>query len=164
MVQFSQTSWQEYSLANVLETIRFAPMNLTIGKNPVIHYTLPKNLEAGEIVKYVVMVGFKKISWTGIVAASSENKITVRLNEGPFRGFNAVHQFVSESNLTTCYDTFSFQGFNEFPEDVFADIMSKAGIVYAIANRKAAREIYMAVEAKKQTQSFESLDSAATAG
>ncbi|MCQ2097036.1 MAG: hypothetical protein MJY87_03715 [Fibrobacter sp.] len=151
-------------MANVLETIRFAPMNLTIGKSPVIHYTLPKTLEAGEIVKYVVMVGFKKISWTGIIAASTESKVTVRLNEGPFRGFNAVHQFVSEGNLTTCYDKFSFQGFNVFPEETFAEIMDKASIVYAIPSRKAAREIYMAVEAKKQTQSFESLDNAATAG
>lgn len=164
MVQFSQTSWQEYSLANVLETLRFAPMNLTIGKTPVIYYTLPKSLDQGEIVKYTVVAGFKKITWTGIIAASSENKVTVRLEKGPFRGFNATHQFSSEGNLTSCNDTFSFQGFNDFPEEVFDDLMEKAGMVYAIASRKAAREIILAVESKKQTQSFEALDNAATAG
>lgn len=164
MVQFSQTSWQEYSLANVLETLRFAPMNLAIGKNPTIYYTLPKSLDQGEIVKYTVVAGFKKITWTGIVAASSENKVTVRLEKGPFRGFTATHQFSSEGNLTSCNDIFSFQGFNDFPEEVFADLMDKAGVVYAIASRKAAREIILAVESKKQTQSFEALDNAATAG
>lgn len=164
MVQFSQTSWQEYSLANVLETIRFAPMNLAMVKNPMIYYTLPKSLDAGEIVKYTVVAGFNKISWTGIIAASSESKVTVRLDKGPFRGFTATHQFTSEGNLTSCNDTFSFQGFSEFPEDVFANLMDKAGVVYAIASRKAAREIILAVESKKQTQSFEALDNAATAG
>ncbi|PWJ71775.1 MULTISPECIES: hypothetical protein [unclassified Fibrobacter] len=164
MVQFSQTSWQEYSLANVLETLRFAPMSLTMVKDPIVYYTLPKSLDAGEIVKYTVVAGFKKISWTGIIAASSENKVTVRLDKGPFRGFNATHQFSSEGNLTACNDTFSFQGFSEFTESEFANLMDKAGIVYAIAGRKAAREIILAVESKKQTQSFEALDNAATAG
>ena len=139
-------------------------MNLAMGKNPLIHYTLPQTLEPGEIVKYVVMAGFNKISWTGVIAASCENKITVRLDEGPFRGFNGTHQFVSEGNMTTCRDVFSFQGFSDFPEEAFAKVMDKASVVYAIASRKAAREIYLAVEAKKQTQSFESLDNAATAG
>ena len=69
MVQFSQTSWQEYTLANMLETMRYAPMNVTIDKNPVIHYTLPKALEAGEIVRYTVVVGFRKISWTGKISS-----------------------------------------------------------------------------------------------
>ena len=38
----------------MLETMRYAPMNVTIGKSPVIHYTLPQAIEAGEIVRYTV--------------------------------------------------------------------------------------------------------------
>ena len=91
MVQYSQTSWQEYTLANLLETMRYAPMNVTIGKSPVIHYTLPQAIEAGEIVRYTVMVGFHKISWTGRISAINNGKIMVRLDKGPFRGFNASH-------------------------------------------------------------------------
>ena len=49
----------------MLETMRYAPMNVTIGKAPVVHYTLPQSIEAGEIVRYTVMVGFRKITWTG---------------------------------------------------------------------------------------------------
>ena len=86
MVQFSQTSWQEYTLTNMLETMRYAPMNMTIGKNPVVHYTLPQALEAGEIVRYAVVVGFRKVTWTGRISAINNGKIMVRLEKGPFRG------------------------------------------------------------------------------
>lgn len=164
MVQYSQTSWQEYTLANMLETLRYAPMNVTIGSAPLLFYTLPKALEAGEIVHYTVMVGFKKISWTGLISAVNGNKVMVRLNEGPFRGFNASHEFTDEGNLTCCYDEFAFQGFNEFPEEVFANVMDKASIVYAVASRKDARDIILAIENKKKTQGFEAIDQSATAG
>lgn len=165
MVQFSQTSWQEYTLANMLETMRYAPLNLTIGSTPIVHYTLPKVLEAGEVVTYNVVAGFKKISWTGVVSSVKENKIMVRLNQGPFRGFTASHEFIAEGSLCACYDEMSFQGFSDaLPENVFAQLMAKAGIVYGVVSRKAAREIIDAIEAKKQTQSFEALNQAATAG
>lgn len=164
MVQFSQTSWQEYTLANMLETMRFVPMNVSIGKVPVLHYTLPKSLEAGEVVHYTVMAGFNKISWTGIIGSVKDGKILVRLDKGPFRGFTASHEFVDEGNLTACHDNFSFQGFSEFSEESFDRLMSKAGIVYAVAARKAAREVIAYVESKKQTQSFSSLSQSATAG
>lgn len=164
MVQYSQTSWQEYTLANMLETMRYAPMNVTVGTSPLIHYTLPKALEPGETVRYTVVVGFKKISWTGLISAVKGNKIMVRLGKGPFRGFNANHEFVDEGNLTGCYDEFSFQGFSEFPEDVFAKVMDKASIVYAVASRKDMRDALLAIENKKQTQGFEAIDQSATAG
>jgi ligand-binding SRPBCC domain-containing protein len=164
MVQFSQTSWQEYTLANMLETMRYAPMNMTIGNNPVIHYTLPKALEAGEVVRYTVVVGFRKICWTGRISSINNGKILVRLDRGPFRGFNATHEFTDEGNLTACYDEFSFQGFSEFPEETFAKVMANASIVYAVASRKDMRDALLAIESKKQTQGFAAIDQSATAG
>jgi ligand-binding SRPBCC domain-containing protein len=144
--------------------MRYAPMNMTIGKNPVVHYTLPQALEAGEIVRYAVVVGFRKVTWTGRISAINNGKIMVRLEKGPFRGFNASHQFVDEGNLTGCYDEFSFQGFTTIPEDVFSGIIAKANLVYGIYARKNTRDIMLAVEAQKKTQSLESLDQSATAG
>lgn len=164
MVQFSQTSWQEYTPANLLETLRFAPLSVPVSKDPVVYYTLPRSIEAGEAVKYTVMVGFKKISWTGIISSVNDSKITVRLENGPFRGFNASHEFIAEGSLTACYDNFSFQGFNEFPEEMFADIMSRSNLIYAVASRKDAREVIAEIESKKQTQAFEALGQSATAG
>lgn len=164
MVHFSQTSWQEYTPANLLGTLQFAPMNVSVGKDPVVYYVLPKALEAGSEIKYVVMVGFNKISWTGTVSSVNDNKITVRLKNGPFRGFNAMHEFAADGSLTCCYDEFSFQGFSEFTEEMFADVMNRANLVYAIPGRKNTREVLAAIESKKQTQSFEALDQAATAG
>ena len=148
----------------MLETMRYAPMNVTIGKSPVVHYTLPKAIEAGEIVRYTVVVGFRKICWTGRISAINKGKIMVRLDKGPFRGFNASHMFTDEGNLTACYDEFSFQGFSEFPEDAFAKVMENASIVYAIASRKDARDTLAAIESKKQTQGFSAIDQSATAG
>ena len=164
MVQFSQTSWQEFSLPNVLETLQYAPLNLTIGKNPLLHYTLPKELEAGATIKYQLQYGFKVIRWTGIISSIKDNSITVRLDQGPFRGFTASHKFVSEGHMTACYDELSFQGFTTVPEETFAEIVSNANLVYGIFARKAARDVYLAVESRKKTQSFDALDIGATAG
>ena len=164
MVQFSQTSWQEFSLPNVLETLRYAPMNLAISKTPLLHYTLPSELGPGGRVNYHMQCGFKSIKWTGTISSFTDNKVTVRLADGPFRGFTASHQFVSEGNMTACYDEFSFQGFTNIPEEVFAGIIARANIVYAIYSRKDTRDIMLAVEAQKKTQSFETLDESATAG
>ena len=164
MVQISQTSWQEYSLPNVLETLRYAPMNLAISKTPLFHYTLPSELAPGASVNYHIQCGFKAIKWTGVISSFTDNKVTVRLGEGPFRGFTASHQFVSEGTMTACYDEFSFQGFNEFPEEAFAKVMDSASIVYAIASRKDTRDALAAIESKKQTQGFNAIDQSATAG
>ena len=148
----------------MLETMRYAPMNMTIGSNPVIHYTLPKALEAGEVVRYTVVVGFRKICWTGRISSINNGKILVRLDKGPFRGFNATHEFTDEGNLTACYDEFSFQGFSEFPEETFAKVMASASIVYAVASRKDMRDALLAIESKKQTRGFAAIDQSATAG
>ena len=69
MVQFSQTSWQEFSLPNVLETLRYAPMNLAISKTPLLHYTLPSELAPGARVNYHIQCGFKSIKWTGTISS-----------------------------------------------------------------------------------------------
>ena len=164
MVQFSQTSWQEFSLPNVLETLQYAPLNLTIGKNPLLHYIFPKELEAGATIKYQLQYGFKVIRWTGIISSVKDNSITVRLDQGPFRGFTANHKLVSEGHMTACYDELSFQGFTTVPEETFAEIVSNANLVYGIFARKAARDVYLAVESRKKTQSFDALDIGATAG
>ncbi|MCQ2062108.1 MAG: SRPBCC family protein [Fibrobacter sp.] len=147
-----------------METLQYAPLNLTIGKNPILHYTLPKELESGALVKYHIQFGLKTINWTGIISSVSDNQVTVRLGEGPFRGFTASHRFVSEGNITGCYDEFSFQGFTTIPESTFADIMANASVVYGIFARKSTREIMLAYETQKKTQAFEALDQSATAG
>ncbi|MCQ2088832.1 MAG: hypothetical protein MJY93_01150 [Fibrobacter sp.] len=139
-------------------------MNIQIGKTPLLHYTLPKELVAGSSVNYYIQCGFKSIKWTGIISSVNENKITVRLGNGPFRGFTASHQFVSEDSMTACYDEFSFQGFTTIPEETFAAIISKTSVIYAMNARKDARNIIMALESQKKTQAFEALDQSATAG
>lgn len=139
-------------------------MNVTIGKETVVYYTLPKALEAGETIRYTVMAGFNKISWTGLISSASESRIQVRLDKGPFRGFTATHEFETDGSLVCCRDNFTFQGFIEFSEEAFGKVMTSAGLAYAISSRKAAMAAYAAIEAKKQTQSFEALDQSATAG
>ena len=79
----SQTSWQDISLADVKEILTFAPLNLAIGANPVLHYTLPKELVAGEKIKYTLVAGFKTITWTGIIGAMIINPKVLILDE-PF--------------------------------------------------------------------------------
>lgn len=160
----AQTSWQQFTLSNVLETLRFAPMNLKISASPILHYTLPQALSAGEIINYHFQYGFKSIKWTGIISSVNDNKITVRLSEGPFRGFNASHKFVSEGNLTACYDELSFQGLLSISEEAFANCIDKSSIVYGIEARKNTRDVIQAYENEKKTQAFEALDQSATAG
>ena len=111
-------------------------MNLSISTTPLFHYTLPSELVPGAVVNYHIQYGFKAIKWTGIVSSFADNKLTVRLGDGPFRGFTASHQFVSEGVMTA----------------------------YGIYARKNTRDIMLAVEAQKKTQSLESLDQSATAG
>lgn len=147
-----------------METLQYAPMNLQIGANPILHYTFPKELVAGASVNYYIQCGFKSIKWTGIISSVNDNKVTVRLGNGPFRGFTASHQFVSEDSLTVCYDDFSFQGFTTIPEETFAAIINKASVVYGINSRKDSKNIILAIESQKKTQAFEALDQSATAG
>ncbi len=116
-------------MKNVMETLQYAPMNLQIGPNPQLHYTFPKELVPGATVRYNLQWGFKTLKWTGIVSSIKDNSITVRLSEGPFRGFTAKHSFVDEGNMTACYDEMRFQGFTDIPEETFATIMDKANIV-----------------------------------
>ena len=88
----------------------------------------------------------------------------MRLGDGPFRGFTAKHSFVNEGNITACYDEMRFQGFTDIPEEAFAAIIDKANIVYGIYARKDTRDMVLAYEAQKKTQSIEALDQSATAG
>ncbi len=170
MVQFSQTSWQNGSLADTLDIMRYAPMTLTVGVNAVLYYTLPKTIESGEFIRYTIVAGFRKVSWTGIIGAvntsdsNREFEIAVRLGEGPFRGFTAKHKFNSENGITTCIDDMTFQGCKDFAEDTFSIVMASARMVYAIPARAMAREQIAFVEAKKKTQAFEALNQSATAG
>ena len=164
MVQFSQTSWQEFSLPNVLETLQYAPLNLTIGKTPILHYIFPKELTAGATIKYHLQCGFKAIRWTGIISSVKENEFTVRLGQGPFRGFTASHKFVPEGHMTACYDEMSFQGLIGIPEETFAGIIASTNLVYGIFARKDTRDVMLSFESQKKTQAFESLDLGATAG
>ena len=170
MVQFSQTSWQYGTLSDTLDILRYAPMSLPIGTNVVLYYTLPKTIESGEFIRYTIMAGFRKLSWTGIIGAVTPGKtsnvveIAVRLGEGPFRGFTATHTFDSVKGMTTCFDNLTFQGCKDFAEDTFAIVMNSASLVYAMKAREMAREQIAIVEAKKKTQAFEALDQSATAG
>ena len=170
MVQFSQTSWQYGSLASTLDILRYAPMTLSVGVNAVLYYTLPKKIESGEFIRYTIVAGFRKVSWTGIIGAvnSSETnhsfEIAVRLGEGPFRGFTAKHKFESANNVTACFDDMTFQGCKDFAEDTFSIVMASACMVYAFPARAKAREQIAFVESKKKTQEFEALNQSATAG
>ena len=170
MVQFSQTSWQNGTLSDTLDILRYAPMTLSVGTNAVIYYTLPKSIEPGEFIRYTIVAGFRKISWTGIIGAVNAGKtenvieIAVRLGDGPFRGFTAKHKFDSYKGITTCFDDMTFQGCKDFAEDTFSIVMASASMVYAISAREMAREQIAFVEAKKRTQAFEALDQSATAG
>lgn len=160
----NQTSWQEYSLTDVMDILSFPPMNLAIGTAPLLHYVFPKRIAPGAIIKYNLAIGFKVFSWTGIISAINGNDVMVRLDKGPFRGFTAKHEFEEDGNITICMDSFTFQGFTEFSEESFSALINKAHIAHAIESRKNAREIHLAIEARKKTQSFESLESSATAG
>ena len=164
MVLLTQTSWQEFSLSNVLETLKYAPLNLSIGKSPILHYTFPNGINAGAIVIYKLQYGFRVVKWTGVVSSVKDNCITTRLDEGPFRGFTATHEFLSEGNLTACYDRMSFQGFTGISEEAFERVIADTSIVYGIFARKAAREITLSVESRKKTQAFEALDQNASVG
>lgn len=164
MVQLSQTSWQEFSLSNFMETLRYAPMNLKVDGSPILHYTLPSELTAGAIIKYHILVGFKRINWTGIISSAADNQITVRLDKGPFRGFTAKHSFSAQDSMTVCQDEMSFQGFVDISEEEFAGIVNKASIVYGIFARQETRNVMLAVESQKKTQTFEALEESATAG
>ena len=78
--------------------------------------------------------------------------------------FDNAAAIQAEGSFTACCDEFTFQGFTDIAESEFKDLIDKTHVIYALRSRKAAQEIELAVEAKKQTQSFESLDSSATAG
>ena len=170
MVQFSQTSWQYGMLSDTLDILRYAPMSLSVGKNAILYYTLPKTIEPGEFIRYTIVAGFRKVSWTGIIGAVNTGKtgdiieIAVRLGDGPFRGFNASHKFDSVKGIVTCSDEMTFQGCKDFAEDTFSIVMASASMVYGLAARAMAREQIAIVEAKKKTQAFEALDQSATAG
>ena len=66
--------------------------------------------------------------------------------------------------MTACYDEMRFQGFTDIPEETFAEIIDKTNIVYGIYSRKDTRDVMLAYEAQKKTQSIEALDQSATAG
>ena len=55
-------------------------------------------------------------------------------------------------------------GEEDIPEEVFAEIIDRANIVYDIYSRKDTRDVMLAYEAQKKTQSIEALDQSATAG
>ena len=161
MVTFSQTAWFETSKEEVLETLQVAPIQLNVTGTPIVHYHMPEGAHTGAVIHYHLVAGFSRTSWTGIISATQDNQITVRLGEGPFRGFNAKHLVKNEGNLAVFYEELSFQG----EDDSFRSELEKARILYALPERRKTREILMAIEAKKKTKAFESLDSfGSTAG
>ena len=103
----------------MLETMRYAPMNVTVGKNPIIHYTLPKALEKGEIVviqgngslglfalAYAKSFGCKVIM-LGSTANAERLALTMKLNPDLFIDFRkssdddtvkAVKDFAAKEN------------------------------------------------------------------
>ena len=161
MVTFSQTAWFETSKEEVLEILRVAPLHLNVTGSPIIHYHMPEGAHTGAAIHYHLVAGFNRTSWTGIISAMQENEITVRLGEGPFRGFNGKHLIKNDGNLAVFYEELSFQG----EDDSFRSELEKSRILYAMPERKKTREMLMVIEAKKKTKAFESLDSfGSTAG
>lgn len=160
MVKFTQTSWFEYSCERVMEWMRVAPLRTETGDNAVLSFYFPEGFGKSATVRYTLLNGVHRLQWTGVISSSSENEITVRLAEGPFRGFTAKHSFKMDGALTICDDQLEFQGEPEGMQQA----IDGAQVRYELESRAKALDIAMRFEKEKQTGAFEAVRNSATAG
>lgn len=160
MVKFTQTSWFEYSCERVMEWMRVAPLRIDAGEKAVLSFYFPDGFGKSATVHYSLCDGMHRLQWTGIISSSNEKELTVRLEEGPFRGFTAKHSFKMDGALTICDDQLEFQG----EPAGLQQAMDKAQIRYELESRAKAFEIAMRFEKEKKTGAFAAINNSATAG
>lgn len=160
MVKFSQTSWFESEKEEALHLLQYVPLRVTVEETPLLHYHAPDGFISGASVHYRLISGLHRLDWTGIISSASETTVVVRLNLGPFRGFDAKHSFVDEEGLFSCHDDFSFQG----EETSFKNAIEQAKVFYAFEARRNTEKVSLAVEAERETRQFEAFDQDMCAG
>ena len=160
MVKLTQSSWFEYSKERVLEWMGVAPLSLETRENAILYYYFPEGYARSASVRYVLFYGTHRVQWTGIVSSSTEDSITVRLDKGPFRGFNATHSFLRDGALTLCDDSLEFQG---EPEEL-SKILEKCSLLYALDSREKALDVILKFQKEKKTGAFAAVQGSMTAG
>ena len=155
MVKIEQSSWFEYSKERVLEMLSVAPLSVTVNEYPSLSYYFPEGIDKSKIVRYSLFHKTNRLQFLGIISSVSEDSVTVRLKEGPFRGFSAIHSFKRDGALTLCDDAFDFQG----EQDSLHEILEQAKIYYNFESRAKAFEIYQKFQKEKVTGSFAAVQS-----
>lgn len=153
MVKFAQTSWFEYSCERVLDWMRVAPLRIQTEEKAVLSFYFPEGFGKSATVRYTLCNGAHRLQWTGVISSANEKEITVRLAEGPFRGFIAKHSFKMDGALTVCEDYFEFQG----EPDGLQQAIDNAQVRYEMESRAKAYDIAMRYEKEKQTGAFVAL-------
>ncbi len=161
MVKITQSSWFDYSKERILEWMTVAPFSVTHSETPTLLYSFPAGITKSALVHYTLFCGARRLQWTGMVSSCDENEVTVRLNEGPFRGFSATHSFKRDGALTLCDDTLDFQGETE----ELHQKLESATVVYNLDSRAHTFETVLKIQKERQTGKFEAIrDGAAFSG
>ncbi len=158
MVRFSQTAWFNQDKESFLHLMRFAPLRIEVGEHPLLHFHFPQGLSQGAPVCYHLVFGFQQITWEGIIGCIQKEEVTVRLHQGPFRGFDARHCFLEENHVLTCRASFSFQG---EPAE-FKTLLAETHLCYAMKSREKTAAVILDFETAQKTKRFEVLDSGMT--
>jgi hypothetical protein len=160
MVRFSQTSWFAGEKEDALHLLQHVPIRVNLHETPLLHYHAPQGFQAGATVRYRLISGLRRLDWTGVISSVSGTAVTVRLDLGPFRGFDARHTFLREDGIFTCHDVLSFQG-----EDIaFKAAVEKADMLYAFESRRHTAQLLLAAEAERETHQFQAFNQGMCAG
>ena len=160
MVKLTQSSWFEYSKKRVLEWMGVAPLSLETRENAILYYYFPEGFARSAPVRYALFYGVQRLQWTGIVSSATEDSFTVRLDQGPFRGFTAIHSFIQDGALTLCDDSFEFQG----ESSELTSILERASVLYVLNSREKALDILLQVQKEKKTGTFAAIQAPISAG
>lgn len=134
-----------------MEWMRVSPLRIPTNDSAVLSFYFPEGFGKSATVRYTLCNGIHRLQWTGVVSSSKDNnEITVRLAEGPFRGFTAKHSFRMDGALTICDDQLEFQG---EPEGL-QQVIEEAQVRYDLESRAKAYDIAMRFEKEKQTGAF----------
>lgn len=160
MVRLTQSSWYEYSKERILEWMTVAPISLSVQESPSLYFYFPEGLVKSAPVRYTLVCGARHLKWVGCISSVKDDILTVRLSEGPFRGFTAKHVFKMDGALTVCEDTLEFQG----EDDSFKEAVEAASIRYEFELRAKAYETLLKLQKEKRTGAFTALRGSAFAG